>query len=299
MPPFEEKKITIRLPRVAWPFFLILFFVSILLIGIWYWSVFIRPYLWLSEGRVEAMSAVILSDAEGRIVELGLEEGDWVKKGESLFTYDSDFDARKRAAAKKALDALNLEIEREKNQIGKAMEEYLAATNELQMGIGSAEKVKKQLAKMDEAQEKSEKASAQVMAVQSELGNLEMQLKQNTVFSPFEGQILKKLKNIGSIVSFGDPVYLICDTRHTWIESQIPEKQIGHIQIGTPAKVQLLAYPNKEFLGKVSYIGPATVSKSSLTQESTKEEKICIKISLDNSVCLRPGLSARAWLKVH
>jgi predicted DNA-binding transcriptional regulator len=95
----------------------------------------------------------------------------------------------------------------------------------------------------------------------NELGAIDLQLKKMALVAPFDGVILKRSKNPGAVVSFGDPVYILSDPNQTWIETEIADKTLGSINVGTVARIRLAAYPKKEFLGKVSYIGPATVAK--------------------------------------
>lgn len=289
----EGQNITIRLPRLNWQMAVILFFILTLSSGVWYWFYFIRPFLCLDDARVEANITMISSDVSGHIIEMGPQEGDFVKKGQTLFTFDSEL-----VKAKRQVDLLEKDIEMEKRRAEKAVQDYITATNELELGIGSIEKVTKQLELMEETQHKSERASTQLMAARSALFDLEQQIKKMT--APFDGIILKKIKNVGSVVPFGEPIYVLCDADHVWIETEIPEDQLSLVRVGTHARVQLPAYPKKEFAGKVAYIGPATVSKSSGQLPSSKKETLPLKIAIENpNNYLKPGLSARVCLKVH
>lgn len=296
----EQKKIIIKLPQLHWRLFLSLRFFIILSLLLFssafaYWYHAIRPYFWITSAHVEAFSTIVSSDMAGRIVEMGPQEGDFVKKGQTLFILDRDLILAKQMQAKLNLDTLNGQIEMEKGRIGKAMEEYLAATNELDETV-----IKRQLELMEEAQNKSELAFSQIAAAKTELAFLDLQVKKMTLTAPFDGIILKRSKNLGSVVSFGDPIYILCDPARLWIEAEVSENQIGQIAIGTPAAIRLPAYPNKEFAGKVSWIGPATVAKSSLLPFSSEKATLPIKISLENpNPALKPGLSAHIALKVH
>lgn len=301
----EEKKIIIKLPNLRWRSFLSLRFFLILSLLLFsstfaFWFHNVRPYLWISSAHLEAFCSIINCDVAGRIIEMGPQEGDRVKKGQTLVILDRDLILAKQVQAKQSLDSIETQIEVEKGRIGQAMEAYLTATTELELGIGSHDQVKKQLALMDEAQEKTEMASSKLVVAKTELEVLDLQLRKMALTAPFDGIILKRSKNPGAVVSFGDPIYILCDPDRIWIEAEIPENEIGNIAIGTPARIRLPAYPKKELAGKVTYIGPATVAKSSLLPFSGQKVTIPIKISLENpDVALKPGLSASVGLKVH
>jgi membrane fusion protein (multidrug efflux system) len=184
--------------------------------------------------------------------------------------------------------------------MGKAMEAYLNATNELELGIGTSENVQKQLILMEEAQSKSEAASSKIGPLKAELNLLEAELKKTACLAPFDGIVLKRFNHEGSVVSFGDAIYTLCDPHRVWVEAEIRETDIGRISIGTPARIHFSAYPKKEWMGHVSYIGAATVDKSHLRAFSDGKATIPIKISLEKAdASLKPGLSARVDLKIR
>lgn len=303
MPVLQEKQITITFPRLDWKYllnlrFLILFSVLVFTAGFAYWYQMVRPFLWLSSAHIEAVSTIVSSHATGRIVEMGAQEGDRVKKGDTLFIFDEQNALPRQIRVKQKIQTLRETIEKEKERMGQAMSEYLAATNEIERGVGAAERVKRQLEIMDEAQINSDKAQEELTSAGLELAILEQEIKKIT--APFDGVILKKVKNEGAVVSFGDPIYVLCDTNHLWIETQISESQICKIQNGTSARVQFPAYPHFECTGQVSYIGSATVSKSEPFPLSIQPVAIPIKISIVNPpLALKPGLSARVGLKIH
>jgi multidrug resistance efflux pump len=301
----EDKKIVIQLPRLDRGFFLNLRFgialAIVLFAGLFgYWHFSIRPYLWISGAHVEAFSAIISSDTPGRIAEMGPQEGDLVQKGQMLLSLDRDFLLTKQEQAKRSLHSLNEQVEMEKERFGKALENYLSATGELEIGLGSQEKVKRHLDVMEESQQKSDAIFTHLAAVQDTLADLDLQMKKMTFAAPFDGIVLKRAKQPSSAVCLGEPVYVLCDPSRLWIEAEIPEKEIGRIAVGAPVLVRLPAYPKKEFTGKVSWIGPATVAKRASLPFLGQNEAVPIRITLENpSISLKPGLSAHVRLKVR
>lgn len=305
MSTLERKKIIIRLPQPRFDFFLSVRFAVFLALAIFfsvgaYWYQEVRPYLIVPSARLEAFSTTLSSDVSGRIAEMGPAEGDLVKKGQALFSFDIGLLSIKQAQAKAQLERLQEQIEKEKIQIAKVMESYLAATMDQELGAASSETVKKQLALIDESQSKIDEARSQLVAAQTEFEFADLQLKKMKFEAPFDGVILKRFENPGAVVSFGSPVYILCDRDRLWVEAQVPENEIGKISIGTPAKVKFAAYPKQQFSGKVTHISPATVSKSFDAASKEQKEKISLRISINNPApFLQPGLSAAVSLKVR
>jgi multidrug resistance efflux pump len=228
---------------------------------------------------------------------MGPQVGDFVKKGQTLFTVDRDVLLAKQRQAQFTVDSLSNEIESEKERMEKAMESYLAAAGDLDLGIVSSDLVSKQLLTMDESQEKSERAKALLAKAQKELAMIDLELKKTALSCPFDAIVLKKAQDLGAVVSVGDPIYTICKPDYLWVEAEVLEKDLGKIAIGTQAKIRLIAYPDKELRGTVSYIGPATVAKSANLPFSGQRETVPIKVSIENlSKILKPGLSAQVVL---
>lgn len=297
----ETKKIVINLPRLHLRSFLSARFAFVLMLSlfVWgfiYWFQNVRPYLTVANAHINAYSTVIGTDVTGRIAEMGPQEGEKVKKGSLLFSFDRESNLTKYNQVRSRLELLKSQADYEMNR---AMEGYIAANAEFERGMGDSENVQKSVKLLEEAQSKSEEVLSRKDALQKELSSLELELKKGAFFAPFEGVILKRYRNEGSVCAIGDPVYTLCDLDRTWIEAQIPESHLRKISIGTAARIRINAYPNKEFKGQVVYIGDATASKSDHL-DAKETANIPIKIFLDDKTALlKPGLSAKVALKVR
>jgi multidrug resistance efflux pump len=151
---------------------------------------------------------------------------------------------------------------------------------------------------VEEAQLKVDAAQAKMSALQSDIEALDR--NQSASKAPFDGVILKRYKNETAFLNVGEIVYQLCDLEKVWIESVIPEKNLSSISLGTSARVYFTAYPGQEFLGQVSYIGPATRNKMDPHIDAEKEVVIPIRISLEKKEKLfKPGLSARVALQIY
>ncbi len=299
---FPEKKIIIPLPALTWKalfsFRAILLFIALsaaFLFTYWYWVIY--PFLWISTAHVDAFSSTITSDSVGKLSDITLSEGELIRKGEPLFTLENESAIQKQKKIQASLESLNAVMVSEKRRMEKAMQDYLASSAELDVGIGTAEAVDRHLTQLQDAQIKSEEAAAQMNQLNREFTFLNDRSKKFS--APFDAIVLKKLKNSGDLASIGEPICSLLDPNQVWIEAQIPEKELGLISLGTPAKVRLIAYPGKEWSGKIIWISPATVSKIS-SLPNTQDERISVKIALENKdFLLKPGLTARVGLKVH
>jgi RND family efflux transporter MFP subunit len=85
----------------------------------------------------------------------------------------------------------------------------------------------------------------------------ERQLRDATIRTPFDGLVQRRLVTIGELVKTQMPVMTIVRADPLKVISEIPEAMAPWVQIGQPVDLQVDAYPERMFSGKVSRISPA------------------------------------------
>ena len=58
----------------------------------------------------------------------------------------------------------------------------------------------------------------------------------------------------GQMVDPSQPVFTVADLSTVWVPLQVPENQIGAVQVGDPVALTVDAYPGRIFTGRVAYI---------------------------------------------
>jgi HlyD family secretion protein len=74
--------------------------------------------------------------------------------------------------------------------------------------------------------------------------------------SPVDGELQKKIVDVGEIVSGGYPVFTILDLNDTWVNIQLKEDQMSKVSKGKIFSGKVPGLGNKEFQFEVSYISP-------------------------------------------
>jgi len=80
------------------------------------------------------------------------------------------------------------------------------------------------------------------------------------VYSPIRGVVDELHVNPGAFVELGDPIFLMHDPAQIWVEAQIDESDIRHVEVGQPVVIDIDAYPFEHFEGVVRSIGKVTAS---------------------------------------
>jgi membrane fusion protein, copper/silver efflux system len=83
-----------------------------------------------------------------------------------------------------------------------------------------------------------------------------------TLRSPAAGVVLAKPSVQGMRFMPGETLYEIADLSTVWLLAEIFERDLGLVKAGQAAKLRILAYPEREFTGKVVFVYPTLDSNT-------------------------------------
>lgn len=115
------------------------------------------------------------------------------------------------------------------------------------------------------------------------------------LYAPADGVVEDRILEPGDMASPAVPVYTIALPNPLWVRAYVPEKELGHVRLGTPATVSTDSYPGKVFRGWIGYLSP-TAEFTPKTVE-TPELRTALVYQLRVYVCdgrgeLRLGMPA-------
>lgn len=102
------------------------------------------------------------------------------------------------------------------------------------------------------------------------------------ITSPLKGTVIGKYVNEGEYIKTGSILYIIADLTHVWVLFDAYESDLPWLKLGEEIKVEVEAYPGKEFLGKISFIDP-------FFSKNTRTVKVRAEIPNDNGL-LKPEM---------
>jgi HlyD family secretion protein len=273
-------------------------------------------------GNIEAHESDVSFQVQGRIVELPIEEGQWVEHGTVLARLDPmdlrqqvahDDAALKVAEAELALasagtrpqeieqarqimldaeaDLSEKKLDCERNQtlysksLIAALDRDLTETA-LKRAQATYEHAKKAY---DEALEGTRKEQiavnrANVVQAREALGISRINLDHTILRAPKAGVILVRQAELGEMTSPGTPVVTLADLDSIWLRAYINETDLGRVRWGQSVAVTTDTYPGKAYRGRISFIS----SSAEFTPKSveTHAERVTlvyrIKIDVEN-----------------
>ncbi len=146
---------------------------------------------------------------------------------------------------------------------------------------------------------------AEVRQAKTKLEDLKHRLRLMTIRSPVQGVVVKKNAHQGEFVEAGQPIFMVVDTSRYWVEANVEETEIRFVKPGNEVIIQINSYPGRDFSGKVTEIGGATVSEFSLfsPQKLTgvfikSNQRLPVKITVENTDgLLKVGMLVAVWIK--
>lgn len=176
----------------------------------------------------------------GRVEKLFFEEGDVVKTDDLLAVLDrTPYDSEvQQAEANVEVVQANL----------KNAEILLKRRREL-IGVGGVSQED-----LDNAEANFNELSASFLQAKAALQVQKDNLEYINAWAPTEGVILTRIREPGTVVNPGDPVYTISVASPVWIRAYAAEPDLGKIYFGMPAEIYTDS--NEMYKGYVGFISP-------------------------------------------
>jgi RND family efflux transporter MFP subunit len=241
--------------------------------------------------------ASVSAKLPGRIAELRVTEGSYVKKGEVIARLDNaDYQAQvAQAEATLATARADLLEARAQHDILVREADRLRRTRANDPGLVSEQEFEAAESKVIQADARVHAAGSRIGAAQASLGFARANLENTVVTAPFTGTVLRKEAELGEVVapSVGGgltrgAVVTMADLSTLEVEVDVNEAYIGRVKDRQPAKIILDAYPDTSFRGEVRQVVP-TADR----QRATVQVKVSI---LDHDPRILPEMGARVDL---
>jgi RND family efflux transporter MFP subunit len=241
---------------------------------------------------VAQRKAAVASKITSRLVELSVEEGSRVKKGDIIARLEGEDTraARDQAQANLSVSRYSLAQARAELEDAKASfereRELLAQEYTTKASFDSAEaRYKKAIAGVSGAE-------SAVKAAEAALEGTKVNMEYTLLRAPFDAVVLTKNADIGDIVTplgaaanAKAAVVTIADMNSLQVEADVSESNLEQVKKGQPCEIQLDALPEKRFRGEVHMVIP-TADRSKAT--------VMVKVRfLDSDPRVLPEMSAK------
>lgn len=206
---------------------------------------------------VAQRKAAVASKGTGRLVYIGVVEGDEVKKDQILARIeDSDIKAQ--------LEEAEANLKFYEADLKEAENNYKREVELFEKGLTSAQL-------FDRAEANYKRLLASLDIAKARITQYEVALENTIIRAPFDGTVLTKNAEIGEVVAplgasttSRGAVVLIADMNSLLVEADVSESNIEKIEVNRDCEIVLDAYPDKNYAGFVFKIVP-TADRSKAT----------------------------------
>ncbi len=268
-----------------------------------------------ASGKIQAKRTVnVSSDTVGRVVNLAVNEGDRITKGQFLLQIDPktlrsrvDNGEASLKGAEVTLDQMQQSVETGRAQLELTRQNLQRQQDLWNQQLTTRELLDKALNDVKVAEsslsEREKLANAQASRIAQERANLDSaqyDLSKVRIVSPIDGIVTARsiqegeMVMIGTMNNAGTVLMTLADMSIIQAEIEVDETNVPNVQLGQKAKITIDAIPDKSFRGHVAEIGNSPIQTAGAAT-GTQATNFKVKVMLDEPVPdVRPGFTCNA-----
>ncbi|HEU6451559.1 MAG TPA: efflux RND transporter periplasmic adaptor subunit [Gemmatimonadaceae bacterium] len=259
-----------------------------------------------ASGQVEPRVKVdVASDVSGRIVRLAVKEGAMVKKGQFLLqidpsTYEAEVQRARAAVASARADMARAKANLEQSQSALQRSEAIRKSNS---NLVSDEQMEQLRTTVDVNQALFNSASHMVDQSVAALSNAQSNLAKTTINAPLSGKVTRLNVEQGETAVPGtfnkDAALLLTISNMDTLETtvKVDETDVARVSLGDSAVVEIDAFPDTTFMGKVVEIANSSVQNPTAGSSQNTDQAVDYEVKvmlLNPPPDTRPDFSATA-----
>lgn len=230
-------------------------------------------------GTIEPIKLVeVKSQASGEILEMPVELGDQVERGDLILRIDPRDEVNEVQQAE-----ADLELARSQVQVAESRLERSRALRD--SGVVTAEE-------LESAVLEHANARSSLIKARTRLELASEQRADATVRAPITGTIVTRSVEEGQIITStrdvtgGTTLLEMADLSEVQVRTLVDESEIGRVEPGLPAEITVEAYPERTFRGSVLQVEPSATVEQNVTMFA-----VLTRIPNDDRL-LKPGMNA-------
>lgn len=218
--------------------------------------------------------ATIGPPVQGRVAAVNFVTGDHVNRGDVLLTIHS-------------ADIASLQSQVAETHTSRILAEQIAVRTAdlVRQGAASVAEQLQTAAAAQQARDEERRAAASITAIGARSGTADYSLR-----SPISGTVVERNVAVGNEVHADQdgPLFRIADLANVWVIAEVYEQDLSLVHVGDEANVDVLAYPDRAFVGHITYVGDTV---------DPQTRSVHARIELANpQTVLRPGMYAHVTL---
>ena len=213
------------------------------------------------QGQVEVSEYRVSSKVPGRILEIRVKEGDYVKVGDTLAILDAPEVRAKMEQAQSAQNALEI-AEKSYQRIQRLFDEGVISAQKRDEVYANYKAMEAQckaaesqydMARNGARREDKMAAAAQVGRARGAVQEVNSYIHETVQIAQMEGEVTDVFPKVGELVGTGSPIMSVAVMNDLWGTFNVREDQLNGLEVGKTFKVFVPAF-NKDIEMKVYYM---------------------------------------------
>ncbi len=237
-------------------------------------------------GNVDIRQVDLGFRVPGKVQTLLFEEGDEIRQGQLMAMLEKTPYEEDVWQAKANLSAVEASLQGAKARVEKRSK-----------AIGSAA-ISREI--FDDALFNEESVQANFEQAKASLASATTRYEDTELYAPSNGMILTRIREPGSVINAGEPVYTLSIDSPVWIRTYVSEPNLGRIYPGMQAEVYTDTKTNPTYYGHIGFISPVAefTPKTVETTELRTDLVYRLRVIVDNpDRGLRQGMPVTIRLK--
>src|SRR5580765_7558736 len=261
-----------------------------------------------ASGKIQPKRLVNISaDTPGRVVDLAVNEGDRIKKGQFLLQIDPKSLRTRVDSGEASLEQLRQGVETARAQLDQAQKTAARQRDLWNQQLTTREALEKAendvtvaTSALREREKQVTSGSARINQERAGLESARYDLSKVRIESPIDGIVTRRniqegeTAVIGTMNNAGTVLLTLADMSVIQAEVEVDETNIPSVQLGQQAKITIDALPDRTFKGHVSEIGNSPI-QTTTASAGTQATNFKVVVMLDEVVPeVRPGFTCTA-----
>mgnify|MGYP000577926015 CR=1 FL=1 len=255
-------------------------------------------------GKIQPQTQVkINAEVSGEIIELPVEEGDSVQKGQLLVRIKPDIYEAQRDQSIANLNRAKAMLVQRQADFRKVESEYKRQQELFKKGLISEADLESIKSTFEVAKANVDAARFDVQNAEANLSRAKEDLNKTAIYSPIDGVVTQRIIKMGERVSGssftqGTEIMTVSDLSVMEARVEVNENDVVLISIGDTARIDVDAYPDRLFNATVYQIANTATTTGLGTQEEVTNFEVRLIINTEGEV-FRPGMSCSAKIETE
>lgn len=236
--------------------------------GMFYWFQQQRKVnlysMYSGNGRIEAIEIQISTKLPGRLENITVNEGDYVKQGQVLAQIDSR--------------ALLAQLEQAKAQLLQAEASYEAAKSKAKRSAALVKEGASSQQEVDDDKARVKTSFASIEVAKAAIQRLQVDIDDATLKAPRDGRVQLKIAQPGEILGAGSRILTILDLTDVYMTFFLPTEAAGRLALGSESRIVLDAAKEYTIKAKISFISDEAQFTPKSVETSNEREKLMFRI---------------------